>query len=301
MTPQEEHLRERALSQFKTLVQIEVSDLAVFQDLLKAHPDFLHCDLDSEGNKVLHLATRWNLQDTRIVDFFLDQGAEIDAKNNAGLTPLASCIGKTRSARRLIERGASVWGKSRDDPTTMSILNRAMEIPNLLIVGMLVDRGGADLVNHPGPNGQLALHEAVKSGSNSVIKLLIQGGADINAVDGNGRSPIEVGHHFTANFNVLRKTFFMLVAHGASAEGTFKDLKGYTMEMAAAAGDDVDRLAQLMRLREEANNPLTEEDLEAVSKAARIDGANNALQFLDAWVASRAIDSILQKSMGHRP
>lgn len=53
--------------------------------LLEHNPDILHM-IDDEGNTPLHMAARFRLY--RIVDFFVSQGADVNARNDKGETPL---------------------------------------------------------------------------------------------------------------------------------------------------------------------------------------------------------------------
>ena len=56
---------------------------------------------------------------------------------------------------------------------------------------MLLDRGAA--IEARNTSGETALHQAVFGGDIQIVRFLLEHGADINACDGSGQTPSELG------------------------------------------------------------------------------------------------------------
>jgi len=121
----------------------------------------------------------------------------LESKGNRGETPLdLACFGgppffqkEVAVARFLIDEGANVNAKEDSGYTP---LNRASAGPgqDLGLIRRLIDKG-AD-VNAPGPNGRTPLSSAAQSGNLDVAKLLVAQGADVNASN-DYHGPINTG------------------------------------------------------------------------------------------------------------
>jgi uncharacterized protein len=149
---------------------------------------------DNEGNTPLHHAARST--DPAVAALLLDAGAQVDVLNTEGFSPLAiACAsGNWRLARFLIEHGA------RPEP--------AGGQPALLAaVAGDDDPGGAQLllrhkarVDARGQDQRTALMQACAAGNAEVVALLLDSGADRNAHDAHGLTPLleAAGHGHTA-------------------------------------------------------------------------------------------------------
>ena len=142
---------------------------------------------DRNGFTPLLLATRHK----EIVDFLISQGADINFQGNSqfsGVTPLmrATVFRHKDAVDLLLSRGADINAKSNRGGNTalMSAINEdAKEIAELLILR------GAD-VNIGGRSGRTPLMNALNSHQPEIAKLLIFRGADVNAFDKSGMTPI---------------------------------------------------------------------------------------------------------------
>ncbi|GKZ69196.1 hypothetical protein AnigIFM50267_004383 [Aspergillus niger] len=139
------------------------------------------------GDTALHLAVEWRRP--RIILFLLDKGAAIDMMNENGFTPLqlAAKIDNCEAISLLLQRCAQVETRSLSGFTALQLAAHARHWVafDLLVIG------GAD-VNAWNKQGDSLLHEQAKTSSNTAIaaKLLDQG-ANIEARNYQGYSPLQ--------------------------------------------------------------------------------------------------------------
>ena len=140
---------------------------------------------DRDGNSPLHHAARSS--DPGVAALLRDAGAELDARNDEGVTPLgvACASGNWRLARFLLELGArpevaeavpallSAAGGDDDDASGVQLLLKHKA---------RVDARDA--------NGRSALHAAARAGHAGIASALVEAGADARARDGDGRTPL---------------------------------------------------------------------------------------------------------------
>lgn len=114
----------------------------------------------------------------RIVQYLLQQGANVKAKNKAGQTPLlvAADRGRTDAAKLLLERGAEVH--DADLQGRFALLSAACKGYSWFV--QLLAEKGANL-NMALPDGQTALMCAAREGYGDTVKTLLDRGAMINA------------------------------------------------------------------------------------------------------------------------
>ncbi|MFB0551948.1 MAG: ankyrin repeat domain-containing protein [Phycisphaerae bacterium] len=154
---------------------------------------------DRLGHTPLHRAARHG--DKALVELLIANGAEVNAKDCVGRTPLA-LAGLKDVAEILIAKGADVNAKNKGGYTLLHLTARSgnKERTELLIAN------GAD-VNAENTGGATPLRFAAANGHKKVAELLITKGADVNAKDKKGRTPLwyaqEEGH--TEIVELLRK------------------------------------------------------------------------------------------------
>jgi ankyrin repeat protein len=121
--------------------------------------------------------------DASIITLLIEQGADVNAANPDGATPLMRAAGNLKKTRLLIERGANVNAKSIFGRTALLI---AATYPgNSATVRLLLDKG-AD-IKDVDQFGETCLTSAAKRGDAEMVKLLIEAGADLAA---GGRPPL---------------------------------------------------------------------------------------------------------------
>src|SRR6266513_2899517 len=149
------------------------------------------CGQDLDG-KLLEAAKARN---TAEVQKLLGQGADANAKDNAGWTALiwAAYFGRNDSVRALLEKGADVNAKDNDGWTALfwaAFSGRAE------IVRALLEKG-AD-VNAMDDSGKTVLMSAAVRGHASTVRALLEKGADVNAKSKAGRTALmsaaDLGH-----------------------------------------------------------------------------------------------------------
>jgi ankyrin repeat protein len=135
------------------------------------------------------------------------QGVKVDTQNNEGITLLqeAAALGYPELLEELLIRGAPVNLKSK---TGWTALHSAVSSGDVRSVGMLLKYNAEINVLGTLPNmirlphfshpAQTPLHIAISQGYNDIVRyneivrMLIASGADVNAFDGEKRTPLDV-------------------------------------------------------------------------------------------------------------
>lgn len=135
---------------------------------------------DSRGQSVLHLVM--SKCDPDIITFFLDRSANVNALDNEGCSVLGAamlCYADQRHKegwpdiiRLLLDRGA--------DPRSCSTSLGAVSGIHMEATRDILDKGAN--VNQPDLFGRTALHNAVAYEGKDTFRLLLERGADVNAV-----------------------------------------------------------------------------------------------------------------------
>jgi ankyrin repeat protein len=141
----------------------------------------------------------------------LRAGADLNAANERGLTPLMRAAGWGQLAvlRLLISRGADMNAKSRDGHTalTASASWGHLEVTRCLL------NNGAD-VNSRVADGWTPLMWASSKGHLEVVRLLLQRGADSDLTGRNGHTALSIAYS-----NAQHRIAEMLEEHGQSQPG----------------------------------------------------------------------------------
>jgi ankyrin repeat protein len=140
--------------------------------------------------------------DVAAVKLLLAHKALVDLPNASGITPLMAAAGvgvspntsrakkktettSVEAARLLVDAGADVNRATRD-PRRIRTDPRVREAMFGFIFQMAFDYA------YLPPSGRTALHGAAQKGWNEMVRFLVESGADLQAVDATGRTPLDM-------------------------------------------------------------------------------------------------------------
>jgi len=161
--------------------------------------------LTSNENSLFKAAAKG---DTSEVKRLLDQGTNIDAREEENETPLmyAAAEGRSEVVSILIDRGASINAVSDNGETALA---RAVGRSQYETVNLLLNRG-ADVEKRTDRNGT-PLMAAAGEGDVKMIEMLLKRGANVNASDDDGYTPLTVAVTRRASAAAVR----LLISAGA--------------------------------------------------------------------------------------
>ncbi|AGF78238.1 ankyrin repeat-containing protein [Desulfocapsa sulfexigens DSM 10523] len=143
-----------------------------------------------------------------VMEYLITKGADVNLTNNKGQTPVIIAVSrkKIEKVRTLIKSGIADLNKK--DLRGQSPLRLSMENKDVMCGTLLVSHG-AD-VNETLGNGDPLLLRAVSHNIFDFAELLIEKGADVNATDKNGNTSLMVASE-KSNLSIVKK----LISHGA--------------------------------------------------------------------------------------
>lgn len=238
-------------------------DLNKVRSLLDAAPQLLE-STDGDGNTPL-ISACWgppaNIPQETVARFLIDKGANINARNTSGGSPVYFSLRSYDLTQRLVARGAEVNIRAYGGLTP---LHQAASTGGLAVAKLLIDHGadinargdwgtilrtivfrqgnscvemvkmllksGATL--QPFSYGNTELHVAALQGSTDLARVLVEGGADVNAVNEYGHTPL-----FYASRHGHRTTAEALIAVGARANTVGEVNYGRSPQLTAPLGD----------------------------------------------------------------
>lgn len=209
------------------------------------------------------------------IDYLLSRGADINARDKQGATPLINAVRKNdlQTAQLLLDRHADVNHDDRDGWTPVLYAAWA----NYADMVKLLTAKGAD-VEALTPDGRTALSIAAQYGKTAAAKALIDAGAKVNrAVGKAGYTPLML-----SVIGGATDATELLLANGAEVNA--HNSGGVTALMIAAAGNRVEAAERLLKAGA-AIDPQTEDGRTALS-IARAQNSEAVLNLLQQKPAS---------------
>ena len=159
----------------------EAEEIKRVQAMIKDSPDLINAKDKGPGTfgfAPLHKAAQSG--QLAVATFLLNNGAEVDLRNNSGETPLhlAAAQGHKAMVELLLSRGADVQAQA-DKYSNYTPLHLAAASGFRSLVELLLAHKAQ--VNAKADGGTTALHLAAVNGFKAVAEVLLKNGADVNA------------------------------------------------------------------------------------------------------------------------
>ncbi|XP_074649568.1 transient receptor potential cation channel subfamily A member 1-like isoform X2 [Tubulanus polymorphus] len=144
---------------------------------------------DCEKMTPLHKAAMYDR--VVIIKILIDQGADINAKDINSLGPLhvACWKGQTEAVEFLLDNGAQI---NSLDTSLKTCLHWAVEGEHSMTVMSMLVKNGKSILDRKDRNDQNVLHYAAYVGNNSLVRILLEAGADASVKDTDEKTPLHI-------------------------------------------------------------------------------------------------------------
>ncbi|MEO7132593.1 MAG: ankyrin repeat domain-containing protein [Vicinamibacterales bacterium] len=280
---------------------------AAILPLVTANPTLLNAK-DAGGSTLLHHAAAFGTVDA--MTFLLDAGADVNAKNRRGSSPLHWAIRDPAKVRLLLARGAAINARQVEGRTPLyqaASLGDGIDIMRLLLSNgadpnialangrtplmAAADHGDVEAltlllgakvpVDVRNGAGETALILAAGDGNPRAVQLLLDRGADPRART--KRSETALGNAGTSG---NEETVHLLIDHGADVN--VRNIRGYSPLMLAASSDVIPAGVVKLLLAKDADVTFTADYDESARDLAAKRGDTDVMRLLGG-VATSAV------------
>jgi len=203
-----EAVREGTVEDVKYFVEKEKIDVDAWRGESEGGMEFTLLEIAAASNSdigvfeyLIHQGARVSRQSfalavmantIEIITYLISQGADVNAKNSDGETPLILAIAKNRDVevfKCLVSHGADVNVRLRDNQTPLHLIATRFYSGSTAALEYLVSQGANP--NAQEEDGYTPLHTAaVESPNVEILRCLISLGADVNAKTYKGSTPL---------------------------------------------------------------------------------------------------------------
>jgi len=211
--------------------------------------------IDDTGSTVLHELVKRSINPENtfgfmnaegIMKYLIDKGANIEAQDQDGFTPLqkAITIGHYKMAEYLIDKGANIEVQDQDGltPLQQAIIAKDREGNYWLVQSLLSQGADYNTTDH---KGSTPLHKAAFFKNWDAVSRIISLGADVDAKDNQGSTPL---HELAKRSEDGYYNIFNLLVYKKEAKIDESDNEGFTPLMRTAQGGNADMMNALLYL-----------------------------------------------------
>ena len=157
---------------------------------------------DISGGTVLHRACRWG--DADLVQLLLDRGLDVQARNSNGDTPLLLAAGRggasaSQVVKVLLAKGARIGDRGSGGRTA---LHESAYHGDAASAALLLEHGADP--NAVNEEGYTPLHSQATGRNPEVVRLLLAKGAYVKARDKNGDTPLHTAAFVSDNGGAVK-------------------------------------------------------------------------------------------------
>ena len=180
--------------------------------------------VDNNGDSLLHIGLRFGL-DYDVLEVLLQRGVDVNKKNSDGDTPLDIALSLTTSYETvplLVANKAKI--------TSTQLFDSVRE--SRYVLKNLIANVSKTLIRQQNVEGNSLLHAACATKNADAVKLLIEAGATVNALNKKKETPLHVAYknNFSGGISMLEN---------ANASNDYKDVSGKLPRDYAQNGQDV--------------------------------------------------------------
>ncbi len=195
----------------------------------------------------LHFTAGWGL--THTMGILIREGANVEARAYAGLTPLylAAKNGRYEAALLLLDSGADVDSRGWATPLTAALRAENLMFPGPYqnVARLLLERG-ANVNMRDEKDGYPPIYWATQRGDQSMVKLLLEYKVDLNTSGEDGSMPLAIAA-YRENQSMVK----LLLQHGADPNKI--DRVGLTPLNRAVSHTNLQMVETLTAARQEAD------------------------------------------------